>query len=102
MFLAAAAIVAAAALPATAAPRTYNVTINQMKFGPVPPGLRVGDTIVWINRDIFQHSATARDGSFNLDLPAGKSGKMVLRRTGKIAFYCKYHPGMTGVLQVAK
>lgn len=102
LFAAAVALAAAAALPAQAAPRTVMVTIDKLKFGPLPAGLRAGDSIIWVNRDIFQHTATARDGSFNVDLPAGKSGKTVLKRAGAIAFYCKYHPGMTGTLRVGK
>jgi plastocyanin len=64
--------------------------------------VNVGDTIVWDNRDMFRHTATARDGSFNVDLVAGAKGKTVLRKAGAIAFTCKYHPGMHGLLQVAK
>jgi plastocyanin len=78
------------------------VVIDQMKFGALPAKLHVGDTISWVNRDLFRHSATARDGSFDIDLPAGKSGTITLRKAGAIAFACKYHPGMTGVLQVTK
>lgn len=88
---------------ARAAPaKTYTIVIDKMKFGAVPAGLRVGDTIVWVNRDIFRHSATARDGSFDVDLPPAKSAKMVLGRVGSIAFWCKYHPGMKGQLAVAR
>lgn len=93
---------AAAPLPAEAAPKTYTVVIDKLKFGPVPAALHVGDTIVWVNRDMFLHSATARDGSFDVGLPAGKSGKTVLKHSGRIAFTCKYHPGMTGTLDVAR
>jgi len=89
-------------LPAAAAPRTHVVVIDKMKFGPLPAGLKVGDTILWANKDIFRHTATAKDGSFNIDLPAGAKGKTVIRKAGSIAFTCKYHPGMRGVLRVAK
>jgi len=96
----------AAALPlwggAAVAPTRHVVVVDQMKFGPLPATLHVGDTIVWINHDLFRHSATARDGSFDLDLPAGGSGTIVLRKAGAIAFACKYHPGMRGVIRVAK
>jgi plastocyanin len=51
---------------------------------------------------MFQHTATAKDGSFNVDLPAGAKGKTVVRKAGAIAFMCKYHPGMRGVLKVAR
>jgi len=88
--------------PAVAAPRTHVVVIDKMKFGALPADLKAGDTIVWDNRDMFRHTATAKDGSFNVDLPAGAKGKMVVRKSGSIAFICKFHPGMRGVLKVAK
>ncbi len=91
-------------LPGAAlAPRaTHTIVIDQMKFGPAPQGLRVGDTVTWINRDLFRHTATARDGSFNLDLMPGKSGSVTLRRAGSIAFYCTFHPGMRGQFVVGR
>jgi plastocyanin len=100
--LAAAALVLLPAGVAAAAPRMHTVVIDKMKFGPVPAGIRSGDTIIWVNKDMFKHTATARDKSFNVDLPPGTSGKTVIRRTGMIAFYCIYHPGMKGTLKVAK
>jgi plastocyanin len=90
------------ASPAAAAPRVHTVVIDKMKFGPVPAGIRSGDTILWVNRDFLRHSATARDKSFNLELPPRTSGKTVISHSGTIAFYCIYHPGMTGSLSVAK
>ena len=88
------------ASPATAAPRTYMVVMDKMKFGPVPTGLHKGDSIVWVNKDFLRHTATAADKSFNVDLPAGAKGKTVLTKTGTIPFSCRFHPGMRGVLQV--
>jgi plastocyanin len=85
-----------------AAPQTHVVFIDKMKFGPVPAGVKAGDTIMWINRDMFRHTATAKDGSFNIDLAAGAKGKTIVRKAGSIAFSCKYHPGMHGVLKVEK
>jgi plastocyanin len=87
-------------LPATAAARTYTVVIDKMKYGPLPSGLRKGDAIVWVNRDFLRHTATAADKSFDVDLPAGGKGKTVLAKSGNIAFTCRFHPGMRGVLQV--
>jgi plastocyanin len=86
------------AAPAAAAPAMHTVVIDQMKFGPLPPNLRSGDVIQWVNRDLFRHSATARDGSFNLDLPPKTSGRTLVKRKGSIPFFCRYHPGMKGVL----
>lgn len=87
---------------AAATPRTHVVVIDKMRFGALPADLRTGDIIVWDNRDLFRHTATAKDGSFNVDLPAGAKGKTVVRKAGAIAFTCKYHPGMRGVLKVAR
>ena len=97
----AAALLLLFAPPAAAAPRTHVVTMEKMKFGTIP-AVKVGDTILWVNKDMFRHTATAKDGSFNIDLKPGAKGKTVIRKAGAIAFVCKYHPGMRGVLRVGK
>ena len=99
---AAAAAALALVAPASAAPRVYTIEIKNMKFAPPPAHLRVGDQIVWANHDMFRHTATAADHSFDVDLQAGQSGKIVLRKAGAIAFTCKFHPGMKGVLNVGR
>lgn len=81
-------------------PRTVSVVIDKLAYGPIPSNLRVGDTILWLNRDIFRHSVTDR-GHFNLDLAAGGQGRMTLGKAGVFPFTCKYHPGMKGVLRVS-
>ena len=88
------------ASPAAAAPHTYTIVIDKMKFGPVPAQLHKGDVIVWVNHDFLRHSATATDHSFDVDLKPGAKGRTVLNRSGAIAFVCRYHPGMRGVLRV--
>lgn len=85
---------------AAAVPHTYTVVIDKMKFGPLPPQLRKGDVIIWINRDFLRHSATAADHSFDVDLKPGARGRLVLTESGAIGFVCRYHPGMRGVLRV--
>lgn len=77
------------------------IVVDKLAFGPAPAELHVGEVVQWVNKDMFQHSATAEDASFDLDLQPGSSGSTPLRRTGLIKYYCRYHPGMTGVLRVA-
>lgn len=96
----AAAVVVLTASAAAAAPRTYTVVIDKMKYGSAPPELHRGDSIIWLNRDFLRHTATAADHSFDVDLPPGAKAKTVLGKTGAIAFACRYHPGMRGVLQI--
>ena len=86
---------------AAAAPQTHVVVMDKMKFGPAPANIRQGDTILWINRDMFRHTATAANKSFDVDLPPRTQKRMTIRTSGSIAFTCKYHPGMRGVLRVA-
>src|SRR5690348_8960403 len=95
-------IMLAAAPAAGRAPQSHTIVIDKMKFGQLPGALHRGDTIVWVNRDLFRHSATAANHSFDVDLPAGKSVRMVVKGTGAIPFVCKYHPGMRGVLRVQR
>ena len=90
------------AAPASAAPRVYRISIGQMAFGPSPAGLRVGDTVEWINADMFRHTATARDRTFDVDLEPKARARTVLRTAGTTDFYCRYHPGMTGRLMVGR
>lgn len=85
--------------PATAAPRTHTVVIDKMKFGAMPAGVKVGDSILWVNKDMFRHTATAK-GLFDLDLPPGAKGKTLVRKAGALPITCKYHPGMRASLRV--
>lgn len=94
----------AGVMPAGAAPpasHEHVIPIAAMRFGPVPTGLRAGDTILWVNRDIVVHSATARDRSFDVTLQPRQSVRVTVRRARTIAFYCRYHPAMRGTLTVA-
>ena len=88
--------------PAMAAPRTHVVVIDKMKFGAMPAGVRAGDKITWVNKDMFKHTATAKGGGFDVDLPPGARATVVVRKAGAISVICRYHPGMKAVLKVAK
>jgi plastocyanin len=102
--LAAAPVATAQAKPAAAVRKSVvrTIAIADMKFGPAPAGLKVGDTVEWVNNDIFVHSATARDKSFDLQLKPKAHMRLTLTKPGAIAFYCRYHPSMTGTLVVAR
>jgi plastocyanin len=78
--------------------KVFSVVLNDMDFGPVPADLRVGDIVAWVNDDIFDHTATAIDGSFDVDIKSGARVETKITKAGEIAFYCGYHPGMKGKL----
>lgn len=87
-----------ATAPADAA--EYAIAITRMKFAAAPPSLHVGDVIVWRNDDIFRHTATARDARFDVDLPPKSEKRMTIEKAGPVDFYCRFHPTMTGRLDV--
>lgn len=99
MLLSGAFAAAPARLPA--APQKHVVVMANMSFGKLPAGVKVGDTIQWVNRDTVPHTATARDKSFDVRVQQGQSVSMVVKKPGNIAFYCIYHPAMRGTLSVA-
>lgn len=86
----------AAAAPAQ--PTVHRIVVSSLAFAPPPQSVKVGDTVVWVNKDIFRHTATARDKSFDVDLPPGKEGRWVVSKTGQIAYFCRFHTAMTGKL----
>lgn len=92
----------AAAASAAAAPRVHTVVIDDMSFAAAPAGVRVGDTVRWVNKDIFRHTATARDKSFEVDLPPKATAETVVKKAGTVQVYCRFHPGMKLALVVAK
>jgi plastocyanin len=100
LFLAAAAVAPAGAQQ-SGGPREFTVQMDNMSFGRLPQGAKVGDTIIWVNNDTVQHTVTARDGSFDVRLQPGKRGRSVLSKGGNIAIYCIFHPMMRATLRVA-
>ena len=89
------------ATPHPAEAARYVVEIKNMAFGPAPRHLKVGDTILWRNADMFRHTATAKPG-FDLDLAPGAQGKVTLKNPGTLTVICRYHPNMTMRLTVEK
>jgi plastocyanin len=88
------------AVPAHAA--TVEIEITNLAFSKAVAAANVGDTIVWVNKDIFAHTATAKNGDWKVTLPAGKSGSVVLKKAGTVEYYCEYHPNMTAKLNVER
>ncbi len=93
-------LVAAAALPAAAAAATHTVTIEGMKFVPAELTVKKGDRVVWKNQDVVPHTATAAGAFDSRSIAAGKSWSHVVRKPGRHAYVCTFHPGMKATLVV--
>ncbi len=81
--------------------REHVITMRSMNYSRPPAGIKVGDTIVWVNRDNVPHTATARNRSFNVNVPQGRSVRMRVRQAGRFAYYCIFHPAMRGTITFA-
>jgi plastocyanin len=95
--------IALAALPAAAlaAGKTYAVRIEGMKFVPERLEVAAGDTVVWTNKDFLPHSVTAVEAHLESgDLTPEKSFRFVAKRKGEMAYICRLHPVMKGMLLV--
>jgi plastocyanin len=88
----------AVAVPAHAA--TIQVVMENLVISPAEATAKVGDTVEWINKDIFAHTATARNGDFDVTMPPKKTVTSVLKKAGTIEYYCRFHPNMKAVLKI--
>ena len=88
----------AIAVPAHAA--TIQIVMENLVMSPPEATAKVGDTIEWINKDIFAHTATARNGDFDVTMPPKKTVTSVLKKAGTVEYYCRFHPNMKAVLKI--
>jgi plastocyanin/uncharacterized membrane protein len=96
-----------AALPSLAdsekpgASESHVVVMKQMHFDPAQLTVKKGETVEWKNEDIYSHSVTADDGSFDSGLIApGSMWKMTVDHPGTMGYHCKPHPNMMAGLVV--
>src|SRR6187549_3507941 len=85
-------------VPAHAA--TIQITMENLVFSPAEVTAKVGDTVEWINKDVFAHTATARNGDFDVTMPPKKTVTSVLKKAGAIEYYCRFHPNMKALLKI--
>jgi plastocyanin len=91
-------IFGASAVPAHAA--TIQIVMENLVVSPTEATAKVGDTIEWVNKDIFAHTATARNGDFDVTMPPKKTVTSVLKKAGIVEYYCRFHPNMKAVLKI--
>ena len=91
-------VFAAISVPAHAA--TIEITMENLVISPAVVSARVGDTVTWVNKDVFAHTATAKNGDFDVTLPPNKSATLVVKKAGTVDYYCRYHPNMKATLKI--
>jgi len=94
-----------AAMDAAAA--EHQVVIDGMAFHPRVVRVRPGDTITWLNKDLFVHNVTAAtahasSGARSGNIAPGKRWRYVVPAVASFDYVCTLHPVMTGHVEIAK
>src|SRR5256885_6116746 len=89
------------AMPVSAGAATIQITMENLVISPAEASAKIGDTIEWINKDIFAHTATARNGDWDVTMPPKKTVTSVLKKAGTVEYYCRFHPNMKATLVIA-
>ena len=77
------------------------IRIVGMQFEPAELIVKRGTRIVWINDDVFPHTATAADKAFDSgSIAASSSWTYLATRSGTHEYVCALHPTMKGRLIV--
>lgn len=101
LFALAALLSASPGAGAAAEPRTHHVSIEAMQFAPQAIAVAPGDTVVWMNKDVFPHTVTAQDKRFDSgEIGTNRSWKLTAKDRGSVDYICTYHPGMKATLIV--
>ncbi len=84
-----------------AKPVTHTITIDATSYRPAGLVVHPGDTVVWVNKDLIPHTATATSKAFDSKvLAAGASWRLTVTAKGATDYGCLFHPTMTGRIEV--
>lgn len=92
-----------AVAPAPApAPATHAVTIQNFSFAPATLTVKVGDTVVWTQKDSAPHTVTSDSGSelSSAILSPDQTYAHTFTTKGTFPYHCKPHPFMKATVVV--
>ena len=67
------------------------ISIKDFQYNPADLAVKVGEKVTVTNADSTPHTITAKDGSFNVDVPANGSATLTVPAAGSHPYYCTYH-----------
>ena len=80
---------------------TIQVSNDKLVFSPAAVEAKVGDTIEWVNKDAFAHTATVR-GGWEVMIPPKATASLTLKTAEAVDYFCRFHPNMKGRLDVTQ
>jgi len=79
-----------------------HVSLRDFAFVPANIQIALGETIIWTNYDIAQHTVTFRDGTLESGALAEREAfSHTFDAPGTFDYYCRLHPSMAGTVTVA-
>jgi plastocyanin len=81
--------------------KSFVVTMQIIGFEPQILAVASGDRVTWVNKDLFPHTATADDKTFDSHsiAPTG-TWTFVAGKPGTYTYTCTFHPTMKGTIKV--
>jgi plastocyanin/uncharacterized membrane protein len=86
---------------AAAKPGTAQIVMKAVSYRPAELTIPAGETVEFKNEDIFAHTVTADDGSFDSGLIQPSSSWTMKMPNQSVSFHCRPHPNMKGKLVLA-
>ena len=86
--------------PVAAQGQTHRIDMKSVDFVPSQVTVRVGDTLEWDNSDIVAHTATSKEGGFDVNVLPKRKGSTLVKAPGTFSYICRYHPNMKGQVVV--
>ena len=94
-------VVAGLVLLAGPASRKHTIEISGFAYKPAALTVARGDTVVFVNKDVVPHTATAPKRQWDTaTIAAGASATIVAARPGVYDYVCALHPSMKATLRV--
>ncbi|WP_299397140.1 plastocyanin/azurin family copper-binding protein [uncultured Gelidibacter sp.] len=82
-------------------PKRHMVTIIKMKFEPANLTIKKGDTVVWVNKDFFQHDVTEVSRKWSSKpMNQGATWSKVINED--VNYFCDLHKVMKGTITITK
>ncbi|HEY8537209.1 MAG TPA: plastocyanin/azurin family copper-binding protein, partial [Vicinamibacterales bacterium] len=73
-------------------PATHTVAMEATQFAPADLTIRAGDSVTWVNRDPFPHTAASEAAGFGSPvILAGKSWTHTFEKKGTFDYVCTLH-----------
>ncbi|MGE3831774.1 MAG: cupredoxin domain-containing protein [Parvibaculaceae bacterium] len=94
------AVILSAGLAVPAEGAEQRVVMKGMAFSPAQFSVKAGDTVIWVNDDFVNHTATATAKQFDVVIPAHSQKNMIATEAGTFDYFCRFHPMMKGRMQV--